>query len=518
MSSPLGRRHRFFDVAVEDPDLLKADSRARRRGQVGRGANASGERKLSRRRWPVPGTHRRGGGPEGKEAARRRWPARGMRDGNDAADRRRSAVRDAAEREKPARRGGAEREGLNRGDGADRGRSAVRGAVERGKPASRGAAGHEPVARRRGVRVEKQESVLPTRRRRYGASDQNASGASELLGVRRSARGRKQARSGAGSPKGPDASGSTVGSTSRARRRQEPAEAASRGPHRPAVRGRGMRGVAAEPGVRLPSPMIDPRIAARRAGVEAEAAAGSRSRRRVAAATVALVVLVGAGALMMLSPLVSVRTIEVRGAARTGPEVVRAASGLSSGTPLLRLDEQRVTARVAALPWVRSARLERRWPSTVVLSIEERQPAVVAPCLAGAASCLVDPSGRVLASATDDPKAAASLPRLVGVPMAGEPGATLSEAARGPLAVALALPAALRPLVQGVRSDGAEVALDLQAPGRGASPPVVRLGAPERIADKLTAAATVLARTSVNGVAVLDVRVPESPAMTRVKR
>jgi hypothetical protein len=98
------------------------------------------------------------------------------------------------------------------------------------------------------------------------------------------------------------------------------------------------------------------------------------------------------------------------------------------------------------------------------------------------------------------------------------PGDTLPAEARGALTVAVALPEALRPLVQGVRADGGEVVLDLQAPGRGASPPVVRLGLPDRIPDKLTSAATVLARTSVNAVAVLDVRVPESPALTRFRR
>jgi len=267
--------------------------------------------------------------------------------------------------------------------------------------------------------------------------------------------------------------------------------------------------------------MIDPRIAARRAQVEAEvAAAGTRRRRRLAMATIALVTLVGAGALVLLSPLASVRTIEVRGAERTGALAVRAASGLSAGPPLLRVDERRVAASIAALPWVRSARLERRWPRTVVLTVEERRrAAAVAPCQAGrASSCLVDADGRVLAATSDDPKAAAGLPRLAEVPVAGEPGAALPDAARGPLAVAVALPDALRPLVRGVRAEDGEVILDLQAPGRDATPPVVRIGRPDRISDKLTAAATVLARTSVNGVDVLDVRVPESPALTRVRR
>jgi cell division protein FtsQ len=279
------------------------------------------------------------------------------------------------------------------------------------------------------------------------------------------------------------------------------------------------RGARSRRGRRPEAPPIDPRIAARRAEVQAEAAGAiARRRRRVAAFTMVVVLLAASGAAALLSPLTSVRTIEVIGAERTPASEVRAASGLGSGPPLVRVDEARARARIAGLPWVDEVRLERRWPRTVVITIEERAPAAVAPCAAAAGSCLVDASGRVLAPASADPKGAASLPRLAGVPAAGPPGATVADAVQGPLAVAVALPEALRPLVAGVRGDGGEVALDLQAPGRAQSPPVVRLGGADRIPEKLTAAATVLARTSVNGLAVLDVRVPESPALTRVRR
>jgi len=269
-----------------------------------------------------------------------------------------------------------------------------------------------------------------------------------------------------------------------------------------------------------PGLMVAPRITARRAQVGADARSGEvrRRRRRALAVVVAALAVCGA-ALAALSPLASVSRVDVAGADRTGPEAVRRASGLDARPPLLRVDAEQVTARVQDLAWVRRASLERRWPRTVLLTIEERQPAAVAPCQASAAlGCLVDDSGRVLAPAPQDPRATAGLPRLVGVPVAGEPGSMLADSADGALAVAVNLPSALLPLVLGVRGDGGEVVLDLRAPGRDLTPPVVRLGRPDRIHDKLTAAATVLARTSVNGVAVLDVRVPESPALTRVRR
>ena len=265
---------------------------------------------------------------------------------------------------------------------------------------------------------------------------------------------------------------------------------------------------------------IDPRIAARRAEVQAEAAgATARRRRRVATFTIVVVVLAASGAAALLSPFASVQAIEVVGAGRTPVGDVRAASGLANRPPMIRVDEKQARAAIAALPWVQDVRLERRWPRTVVITVQERTPAAVGPCQAvGSSSCLIDVAGRVLAPLSADPKGASTLPRLAGVPAAGPPGATVADAVQGPLAVAVALPEALRPLVMGVRGEGGEVSLDLQAPGRSESPPVVRLGGADRISEKLTAAATVLARTSVNGVAVLDVRVPESPALTRVRR
>ncbi len=263
--------------------------------------------------------------------------------------------------------------------------------------------------------------------------------------------------------------------------------------------------------------MMDPRIAARRALVEADSAPVDRGRRRWTVFAVVVVLLVCGAALAALSPFASVQDVEVAGAERTGPEAVVAASGLDSQPPMIRVDLDQVRSRVEDLPWVLRATVERRWPQTVVLTVEERQPAVVGPCQASAVTgCLLDRSGRVLGPA--DPRATVTLPRLAGVPEAGVPGSMLPEAGRGPLTVAVNLPSALRQLVLGVKGGGGEVSLELRAPGRDLTPPVVRLGAPDRIQEKLTAAATVLARTSVDPVAVLDVRVPESPALTRVRR
>ena len=47
---------------------------------------------------------------------------------------------------------------------------------------------------------------------------------------------------------------------------------------------------------------------------------------------------------------------------------------LSRGAPILAFDLHSARERVEALPWIRSARIERMLPNTVLLNVEERQP------------------------------------------------------------------------------------------------------------------------------------------------
>lgn len=57
----------------------------------------------------------------------------------------------------------------------------------------------------------------------------------------------------------------------------------------------------------------------------------------------------------------------------TRPQVI-AALGLKRGDPMLGFDPSTLRQRVEALPWVRTARVERLFPGTVRISITERNP------------------------------------------------------------------------------------------------------------------------------------------------
>src|SRR5216110_1259530 len=66
-----------------------------------------------------------------------------------------------------------------------------------------------------------------------------------------------------------------------------------------------------------------------------------------------------AGWVVYGTPLLGVREVTVRGASLISADEVRAAAGIRVGTPLASLDLGTVRRRVATLPAVRSATVER---------------------------------------------------------------------------------------------------------------------------------------------------------------
>jgi cell division protein FtsQ len=69
-----------------------------------------------------------------------------------------------------------------------------------------------------------------------------------------------------------------------------------------------------------------------------------------------------------------VREIYVDGRQRTDREALVAALRLERGAPILAFDPEAARRRVEALPWVRSAVVERRLPDVVALTLVERRP------------------------------------------------------------------------------------------------------------------------------------------------
>ena len=174
---------------------------------------------------------------------------------------------------------------------------------------------------------------------------------------------------------------------------------------------------------------------------------------------------------------------------------------------LLTLSTSEVARRAALLPWVRSARVERILPGTVVVSIEERRPAVILS-LSGRRFTL-DRRGRVLARGA----VGTALPVLTAFD-----GADLRPGERvqgGPAAAALRALRALSPALR--HSVAAAFAPSLERISfslEGGT--LVRFGAAERLRDKERVLGALLRRLREQGrpFSYIDVRVPENPAVS----
>jgi cell division protein FtsQ len=72
-----------------------------------------------------------------------------------------------------------------------------------------------------------------------------------------------------------------------------------------------------------------------------------------------------------------VTDIEVTGRTTTDRETILAALAARYGTPIFGVSPARAKQQLEALPWVRSAAIERRLPGTIVVHLVERQPVAV---------------------------------------------------------------------------------------------------------------------------------------------
>ncbi len=203
--------------------------------------------------------------------------------------------------------------------------------------------------------------------------------------------------------------------------------------------------------------------------------------------------------------LFHVRTIEVEGNVhRQRAEIIRA-SGVSTRTNVIWLDEAQVRARLEEDPWVASAVVSRSLAGTVRIAIRERTP--VAVLERGSERVLVAGDGTILASAPP----AESLPRIVAPPswVTG----TADPAADGAARVLRALSPGLRSRVSQVTiTPGSTLVLSLDG---GLS---IAYGTATSLEQKTTAIARTLAwaRRTGERVGAIDVVAPSAPAVTLV--
>ncbi len=104
---------------------------------------------------------------------------------------------------------------------------------------------------------------------------------------------------------------------------------------------------------------------------------GRRRLWRLLAVLAGVALLAGLTAAAYLSPLMSVRQIDVTGTVAVAREDVLAVADVPAGKPLLQVDTGAIARRVAGLPGVESVRVDRSYPSTIAIDVVERTPRVL---------------------------------------------------------------------------------------------------------------------------------------------
>ena len=109
------------------------------------------------------------------------------------------------------------------------------------------------------------------------------------------------------------------------------------------------------------------------------------------------VLLAGATAVVLHSPWMSVREIEILGAVEADVAGRLAEAGVGEGAIMIWLNQTEIEEAVAADPWVREVRVSRIFPSRLVVEVLEHTPAA---WVAGEDSwMLISPGGAVIATA-----------------------------------------------------------------------------------------------------------------------
>jgi len=106
----------------------------------------------------------------------------------------------------------------------------------------------------------------------------------------------------------------------------------------------------------------------------------------------------------------AVDNIEVEGRETTDAATILAALAAERGTPILGVSPSRARAQLLALPWVRSAVIERRLPGTLYVRLVERKPLAI--WQHGGKQELIDRDGTVIP--VPDLSRFAKLPIVVG--------------------------------------------------------------------------------------------------------
>ena len=208
---------------------------------------------------------------------------------------------------------------------------------------------------------------------------------------------------------------------------------------------------------------------------------------------------VGAGVIILLlltSPILSVRKVDVEGVVYADPDLVASIVDSVQGEPILTVDLDAAEKKLLAISWVRLARVSMHLPARVTIEIVERSPIAFFRSVDGF-NRVIDRDGRVLDVIEGDPT---DYTPMIGTGPNISAGQTVEQPFLGAAQLINALPADLqaRLLTVTVSPEG-EVSLALT------NDVEVLFGRPDDFQVKLVGVVNEIKRQGSNRYAVIDV-------------
>jgi UDP-N-acetylmuramate dehydrogenase len=200
--------------------------------------------------------------------------------------------------------------------------------------------------------------------------------------------------------------------------------------------------------------------------------------------------------IVLASPIVAVRNIDIEGAKYANSTLIETVSKSLRGKSVLTVDTNAAQRLLETDPWIESVRIKTYLPGRAVIEIQERTP--VAWFLGvDNQGRVIDQDGRVLAVVNGRPTEYMLIdgtgPNLIAGAMASESYAAAAQ-------LAMSLPDEIRPVVKNMGVNGPnQVTMTLLT---GA---VVKFGEPVDLRNKLVNVVVILRRQDINQIAGIDV-------------
>ena len=228
------------------------------------------------------------------------------------------------------------------------------------------------------------------------------------------------------------------------------------------------------------------------------------NRRRLLTAAGSVIGVVALVLIVLASPIIGVRKIEIEGARYVSADLLIAVEKSLDGKSILTVDTRAAERRLEGDPWVESVRIRSFFPSRLVVEIVERKP-VAFYIGVDNRSRVVDSQGRVLAVETGQPT---QYLQITGVGPNLAPGASAGTVYRAAAQLAAGMPDELSDRVLNVGVGGPNQLIMTLRTGT-----LINFGPPVDLQNKLISLLVLLRRQDAKQILAIDLTDPRTPTV-----